>query len=100
MNKRWQINIKVLQKDINIVSARLESFTDALSIFESSGTEFCEINGITKTTSDENVVNAVVKELVQQLNLQPTDFSIELLPDQDWLAENRMSFPVYITAGF
>ncbi|GIR53404.1 MAG: hypothetical protein CM15mP62_08750 [Rhodospirillaceae bacterium] len=48
MNKRWQINIKVLQKDINIVSARLESFTDALSIFESSGTEFCEINGITK----------------------------------------------------
>mgnify|MGYP005736208959 CR=1 FL=1 len=69
MNKRLQINIKVLQKDINIVSARLESCTDALSTFESSGTEFCEINGITKTTSDENEVNAVVKELVQQLSL-------------------------------
>ena len=93
MNKRLQINIKVLQKDINIVSERLESCTDALSTFESSGAEFWEINGITKTTSDANEVNATVRELVQQLNLQPTDFSIELLPDQDWLAENRMSFP-------
>ena len=93
MTKRWQINIKVLQKDINIVSARLESCTDALSTFESNGTEFWEINGITKTTSDEDEVNAVVIELVQRLNLQSTDFSIELLPDQDWLAENRTSFP-------
>ena len=93
MNKRLQINIKVLQKDINIVSARLESCTDALSTFELSGTEFWEINGITKTTSDEDEVNAVVKELVQKLNLQPTDFSIEMLPDRDWLAQNRMSFP-------
>ena len=88
MNKRLQINIKVLQKDINIVSARLESFTDALSTFEFSGTEFWEINGITKTTSGEDEVNAVIRELVQQLNLQPTDFSVEMLPDRDWIAEN------------
>ena len=93
MNKRLQINIKVLQKDINIVSKRLEFYTDALSTFQSSGTEFWEINGITKTTSDEDEVNAVVRELVQQLNLQPTDFSIEMLLDRDWLAENRTSFP-------
>ena len=93
MNKRLQINIKVPQKDINFVSARLESCIDALSTFVSSGTEFWEINGITKTTSDEDEVNAVVKELVQKLNLQPTDFSIEMLPDRDWLAQNRMSFP-------
>ena len=89
MNKRLQINIKVPQKDINFVSARLESCIDALSTFVSSGTEFWEINGITKTTSDEDEVNAVVKELVQKLNLQPTDFSIEMLPDRDWLAQNR-----------
>ena len=82
MNKRLQVNIKVPQKDINIVSERLEFCTDALSTFESSGTEFWEINGITKTTSDEHEVNAVVRELVQQLNLQPTDFSIEMLPDE------------------
>ena len=31
MNRRLQINIKVLQKDINIVSARLESCTDAVT---------------------------------------------------------------------
>ena len=93
MNKRLQVNIKVPQKDVNIVSERLEFCTDAISTFESSGTEFWEINGISKTTSDEDEVNAVVRELVQQLNLQTTDFSIEMLPDRDWLAENRMSFP-------
>lgn len=93
MNRRLQINIKVLKKDINIVSERLEFCTDALSTFESSGTGFWEINGITKTAPDEDEVNAVVRELVQQLNLQPTDFSIEMLPDRDWLADNRTSFP-------
>ena len=93
MTKRWQINIKVLQKDINIVSERLESCTDVLSIFELNGNEFCEISGITKITADKGEANVVVRELVQQLNLQPTDFSIEMLPDRDWLAENRASFP-------
>ena len=58
MNKRLQVNIKVPQKDINIVSERLEFCTDALSTFESSGIELWEINGITKTTSDEDEVNA------------------------------------------
>ena len=93
MNKRLQINIKALQKDVNIVSEKLEFCTDAISTFELSGTEFWEINGITKTTFDEDEINAVVRELVQQLNLQTTDFSIELLPDQDWLTKNRTSFP-------
>ena len=93
MTKRWQINIKALKKDINTVSERLESCTDVLSTFELNGTEFWEISGITKPTSDKGEANVVVRELVQQLNLQPTDFSIEMLPDRDWLAENRASFP-------
>ena len=93
MNKRLQVYIKVPLKDVNIVSEKLEFCTDAISTFELSGTEFWEINGITKTIFDEDAINAVVRDLVQQPNLQTTDISIELLPDQDWLAENRKSFP-------
>ena len=48
MNKRLQINIKVLQKDVNIVSEKLEFCTDAISTFELSGTEFWKLTGLQK----------------------------------------------------
>ena len=48
MNKRLQINIKVLQKDINIVSARLESLLMRFQHLNRVGQNFGKLTGSQK----------------------------------------------------
>ena len=85
--------MRVPAKDVNFVSGHLDSFTDALSIFEIRETNFWEISGITNIAADKSKVDIIVRELALKLNLKSTEFSIEALPKRDWLYENRKSFP-------
>ena len=93
MKQLWQIYIRVSEKDVDFVSGHLDSFTDALSIFEIRETNFWEISGITNIAADKSKVDIIVRELALKLNLKSTEFSIEPLPKRDWLYENRKSFP-------
>ena len=93
MKQLWQIYIRVSEKDVDFVSGHLDSFTDALSIFEIRETNFWEISGITNIAADKSKVDIIVRELALRLNLKSTEFSIEPLPKRDWLYENRKSFP-------
>ncbi len=71
----------------------IEDVVDSVSAMESAPGGPWRIEGLTQFEPDRADIAARLKRAADEIGVAPPDPVIERLPDIDWLAENRKSFP-------
>ena len=94
MSDTWQLSIEVLAEHAFVFFEKMEPFLDSVSIFEIEGTSMWELTGIIDRKLDTSKIEAAISKLTKELKISTPNLEIELLPETDWVAENRISFPV------
>ena len=94
MSDVWQVRTKMPAEHAFIFSEILEPFLDSTSIFEIEGTRMWELNGfINRSPARMNIEEAIAR-ICLQLKISKPKIKLELLPEIDWVARNRESFPI------
>lgn len=71
----------------------IEDIVDSVSAMEAAPGGPWRVEGLTQTEPDRADISARLKAAADNIGTQPPEIVIERLPDIDWLAENRKSFP-------
>jgi ribosomal protein L11 methyltransferase len=74
-------------------SEALEPLVDSCSIFEIEGSDYWAVAGITQHFPDHASLVKAIKQTARDAEIDPPDVEILQLPNIDWLAQNRDSFP-------
>ena len=94
MSDVWQLSMETLAKHAFIFSEVLEPFLDSTSIFEIEGTQMWELHGFINGCPEIDQLQAAVDNLASQLKTPKPEIKIEVIPEIDWVAHNRQSFPI------
>lgn len=97
----WQIQLMVAE-DEHVFGEMLDAACDAeaVSIHRDHDDDPWQLMIITKTAPDADHIARAIKSAEQLTGVTATGYEISKLPDADWLAENRKSFPPLDIAGF
>jgi len=89
----WKIEVMTTGAAQPALSQAIEGDCDALMAFEMTPGGPWQIQGLTMDQPDEAAMRAKLAEAAKALGLPAPEAVIERLPDVDWLARNRRSFP-------
>ena len=94
MSDACQLSFEILAEHAFIFFEKMEPFLDSVSIFEIEGTSMWVLNGIINRKPNTSKIEATISKISKELKISAPSLTIELLPKIDWVAENRMSFPI------
>ena len=89
----WKIEVVTTAAAQPALSQAIEDRCDALMAFEMTPGGPWQIQGLTMDEPDEAAIRARLVEAARTCGVAPPETVIERLPDVDWLAHNRRSFP-------
>jgi ribosomal protein L11 methyltransferase len=89
----WRIALTVPGRAADALAAALEPYVNALTAMEDSPGGSWSIEGITTDEPPRAIVLTALALAAATVGTPPPDTVIEPLPDVDWLALNRQSFP-------
>lgn len=89
----WRIAMTVPGRAADALAAALEPFASAVTAMEDSPGGTWSIEGIVEDEPPRPMVLAALALAAATVGTPPPDTVIEPLPDVDWLALNRQSFP-------
>lgn len=89
----WRIAMTVPGRAADALAAALEPFASAVTAMEDSPGGTWSIEGIAEDEPPRPMVLAALALAAATVGTPPPDTVIEPLPDVDWLALNRQSFP-------
>lgn len=89
----WKIEVITTAVAQPALSQAIEDRCDALMAFEMTPGGPWQIQGLTMDEPDEAVIRSRLTAAARTLDLPAPQAVIERLPDVDWLARNRRSFP-------
>jgi ribosomal protein L11 methyltransferase len=89
----WKIEVMTTAAAQPALSQAIEDDCDALMAFEMTPGGPWQIQGLTMDEPDEADIRARLTRAAKELGLAAPAAVIERLPDVDWLARNRSSFP-------
>lgn len=89
----WRIAVTVPERAADALAAALEPYVNALTAMEDSPGGSWSIEGITTDEPPRAIVLTALALAAATVGTPPPDTVIEPLPDVDWLALNRQSFP-------
>ena len=92
-NDAWKVELFVPTVAHDAFSDTLEYFTDVISLFPIEDTDETRIIGYGAEAPDEVGLAVALTETAQRMGTAPPVADVVLLPDVDWVAENRASFP-------
>ncbi len=93
MTQPWQISMEVPAAHAFDFGEALEPLVDSCSTFEIEGTDQWAVTGISQHFPDHASLIRAVKDAAGAAGIDAPDVEIQQLPDVDWLARNRESFP-------
>lgn len=93
MTQPWQISMEVPAAHAFDFGEALEPLVDSCSTFEIEGSSQWAVTGITQHFPDHPSLIRAVKDAARAAGIEAPDVEIQQLPDVDWLARNRASFP-------
>jgi ribosomal protein L11 methyltransferase len=93
MTQPWQISMEVPAAHAFAFGDALEPLVDSCSTFEIENSGQWAVSGITQSVPDHATLIRVVKDTALAAGVEPPDVEIQQLPEVDWLARNRESFP-------
>ena len=94
MSDVWQVSMNMPAEHAFIFSEIIEPFLDSTSIFELEGTRMWELNGFINRSPARKNIEEAIASICLQLKISKPKIKFELLPEIDWVARNRESFPV------
>ena len=89
----WKIEVVTTAAAQPSLSQAIEDSCDALMAFEMTPGGPWQIQGLTMDEPDEAAIRARLAAAARTFDLPAPQTIIERLPDVDWLARNRRSFP-------
>jgi ribosomal protein L11 methyltransferase len=89
----WRIELITSAAAQPTLSDALEESCEALSAFEISPRGDWRIEGLTTVEPDRKAITRMLSAAAAQTGILAPEPKIEKLPDTDWLAANRRSFP-------
>ena len=93
MSQAWQVAVEVPAADAWTVADAIERFVITVSVFEIEGTPDWAVTGIIEGFPDHAAIVAAIEDVARAGGFTVSDIRIDLLPEIDWLARNRDSFP-------
>ncbi len=93
MTQPWQISMEVPAAHAFAFGEALEPLVDSCSTFEIENSGQWAVSGITQNFPDHATLIQAVKNAANAAGIEPPDVEIQQLPEVDWLARNRESFP-------
>jgi len=93
MTQPWQISMEVPAAHAFDFGEALEPLVDSCSTFEIEGSNEWAVTGISQHFPDHASLIRAVKDAARAADIEAPDVEIQQLPDVDWLARNRDSFP-------
>ena len=88
----WKIELRVPRHAVKQLVAAIEPFGVTLSCFEIEGQERWSIEAYCEGRPDKAVLEAAVAVASVSAGIAEPKILCDLLPDYDWVAENRRSF--------
>jgi ribosomal protein L11 methyltransferase len=89
----WKIEVMTTAEAQPVLAQAIEDDCDALMAFELTPGGPWRLEGLTMTEPDGAAIRARLAQAATTLGLPAPEAKIERLPDVDWLARNRSSFP-------
>jgi len=89
----WRIAMTASSRAADALSAALEPHVSALTAMEDTPGGSWSIEGLSEGEPERPAIIAALAVAAATVGLPPPDTVIEPLPDVDWLALNRQSFP-------
>lgn len=89
----WRIAMTASARAADALSAALEPYVSALTAMEDSPGGTWSIEGLSEGEPERPAIIAALAVAAATVGSPPPDTVIEPLPDVDWLALNRQSFP-------
>ena len=89
----WRIAMTVPGRAADALSAALEPYVSALTAMEDAPGGSWSIEGLSESEPERGAVLTALALAAATVGTPPPDTVIEPLPDVDWLALNRRSFP-------
>ncbi|SDF56257.1 MULTISPECIES: 50S ribosomal protein L11 methyltransferase [Thalassobaculum] len=93
MSSLWRIALTVPAKASEVVADALSPFVSAVTALEDSPGGTWTVEGISEDEPARPAITAALALAAATVGTPPPDTVIEPLPDVDWLALNRQSFP-------
>ena len=93
MTQPWQISLEVPAAHAFAFGEALETLVDSCATFEIENSANWAVTGITQHFPDHASLVGAVKRAARDAGIDAPDVEIQQLPDLDWLARNRESFP-------
>ena len=94
MSDVWQVSMNISAEHAFIFSEILEPFLDSTSIFELEVTRMWELNGFVNESPARKDIEEAIASLSLQLKISKPKIKFELVPEINWVAKNRESFPI------
>ena len=94
MSDIWQVSMNISAEHAFIFSEIVEPFLDSTSIFELEVTQMWELNGFVNESPARKDIEEAIASLSLQLKISKPKIKFELVPEIDWVAKNRESFPI------
>ena len=94
MSDVWQVSMNISAEHAFIFFEILEPFLDSTSIFELEVTRMWELNGFVNESPARKDIEEAIASLSLQLKISKPKIKFELVPEIDWVAKNRESFPI------
>lgn len=89
----WKIEVITSAEAQPVLAQAIEEDCDALMAFELTPGGPWRLEGLTMTEPDEAAIRGQLARAAEGVGLLAPEAKIERLPDVDWLARNRRSFP-------
>lgn len=89
----WKIEVITTAAAQPALARAIEDRCDALMAFEMTPGGPWQLQGLTMDEPDEATIRADLARAAAEFGLGAPEASIERMPDVDWLARNRSSFP-------
>lgn len=93
MSALWRIALTVPAKASEVVADALAPFVSAVTALEDAPGGSWTVEGIAESEPERPAITAALALASAMVGTPPPDTVIEPLPDVDWLALNRQSFP-------
>lgn len=90
----WQISCRASLTASEAVGLAMEGFAVSVSIFETGVAGLVQLDGIALSEPDATLVAPPLRAAADTAGGRIEEVVVSLLPEVDWVAENRSSFPL------
>jgi ribosomal protein L11 methyltransferase len=93
MTQPWQVSLEVPAEHAFAFGEALEALVHSCATFEIENSPNWAVTGITQYFPDHSTLIRAMRQVARDAGIDAPDVEIQQLPDVDWLARNRESFP-------